>query len=104
MPLEHENGQTHGWYHAIRETLGDVAAMAVVLFIFFGNRQYQNSATWRICLVVLVGYYAPYWVGLPFNKELGAPNLGAEFSHVLQAVAAMTGLFLARREFLFTDS
>jgi hypothetical protein len=99
LPQGYENGQTHGWYHALREIAGDVAAMCVVLFVFFGAAQDRNRATWWICLIVVVGYYAPYWLGVPFNPALGAPNLAAEVSHVLQALAVVGGVFVARREF-----
>ena len=101
LPPAYENGQTHGWYHALREVAGDIAAMGVVLFVFFGRPQNRNPGTWWICLMVLVGYYAPYWVGMPFNPALAAPGLMVEVSHVLQASAAVSGVFVARREFLF---
>jgi hypothetical protein len=103
LPPAYENGQTHGWYHALREALGDVAAMGVVLFVFFGRPRDRNAATWWICFIVVVGYYAPYWVGMPFNPALGAPSFAAEISHVLQAFTVLTGLFVARREFIAAD-
>jgi hypothetical protein len=101
---EFENGPTHARYHALREILGNVAAMSVVLFVIFGRRRDRNSATWWICFMLMVGYYAPYWAGIPFNPELGAPSLQAEVSHVLQALFAMTGLFLARSDFVSRDA
>jgi hypothetical protein len=99
LPPEYENGQTHGWYHALREAVADLAAMAVVLFVFFGRHQDRNPATWWICLIVVVGYYAPYWIGMPFNPALGAPSLVVEVSHVLQALATVSGVLVARRVF-----
>jgi hypothetical protein len=104
LPPGYENGQTHGWYHALREVAGDVAAMGVVLFVFFGRPQDRNLATWWICLIVVVGYYAPYWVGMPFNPALGAPSLMVEVSHVLQALTVVSGVFVARREFRSADA
>ena len=101
---EFENGQTHAWYHALREAVGNVAAMAAVLFVFFGRPRDRNPATWWICLIVVVGYYAPYWVGMPFDPALGAPSLVVEVSHVLQALAAVTGLLVSRREFYSADA
>jgi hypothetical protein len=101
---EFENGRTHAKYHALREILGNVAAMSVVLFVFWGRRQDRNAATWWICFILMVAYYAPYWAGMPFNPELGAPSLQAEVSHVLQALAALTGLFIARTEFFSADA
>jgi hypothetical protein len=100
LPPDYENGQAHAWYHALREAVGDVAAMGVVLFVFFGRPQIRNPGTWWICLMLLVGYYAPYWVGMPFNSALAAPSLTVEVSHVLQALAAVSGVFVAQGEFL----
>jgi hypothetical protein len=74
--------------------------MIVVLLVFFGRPQDRTGSTWWICFVLMVGYYASYWVGIPFNPELAAPSLRSEVSHVLQASAALAGLFVARRDFL----
>jgi hypothetical protein len=104
LPPAFENGETHGWYHALREVMGDVAAMGVVLFVFFGKPEDRTPATWWICLALVVGYYAPYWVGLPFNPALGAPNFAAEVSHILQALAVVSGVLVARREFHAADA
>jgi hypothetical protein len=101
---EFDNGRTHAWYHALREVVGSLAAVGVVLFIFFGRREDRNARTWWICFMLMVGYYAPYWIGMPFNSELGAPSLEAEVSHVLQALAAFAGLFIARPEFMSVDT
>ena len=97
---EFENGRAHARYHALREILANVSALIVVLLIFFGRPQDRTGSTWWICFVLMVGYYASYWVGIPFNPELAAPSLRAEVSHVLQASAALSGLFVARRDFL----
>jgi hypothetical protein len=104
LPPGYENGPTHGWYHALREVAGDVAAMSVVLFVFFGRPQDRTRATWLICLIVVIGYYAPYWVGMPFNRALGAPNLVAEVSHVLQGLGVVSGVCVARRDFYSADT
>jgi hypothetical protein len=101
---EFENGRAHARYHALREILANVSAMIVVLFVFFGRPQVRISSTWWICFMLMVGYYAPYWVGIPFNPELAAPSLRAEVSHVLQALAAVSGLIVARREFNSADA
>jgi hypothetical protein len=97
---EFENGRAHARYHALREILANVSAMIVVLLVFFGRPQDRTGSTWWICFVLMVGYYASYWVGMPFNPELAAPRLRAEVSHVLQPTAALSGLFVARRDFL----
>lgn len=92
-------GPTHTWYHALREGVGDVAAVAVLLLIFFGKPMFRSAATWWVALVVLLGYYAPFWVGMPFNPALAAPTLEAEIRHIVQAALPVGALFLAKREF-----
>ena len=94
-----DGGQAHSWYHALREAFGDIAALVVVLVVFFAWHSARQPLTWWICLILLLGYYLPYWAGMPFKQELAAPSLQAEISHVVQAVLALAGLFLARRDF-----
>lgn len=95
-------GPSHTWYHALREGVGDVGAIAVLLLIFFGKAQFRSAATWWIALVVLIGYYAPFWVGMPFNPTLAAPDLETEIRHIVQAVLPLAALFLARGDFSST--
>ncbi|MEX2366325.1 MAG: hypothetical protein WD601_06935 [Pseudohongiellaceae bacterium] len=92
-------GQAHSWYHALREAFGDLAAIIVVLFVMFASPQVRTPATWWICLILLAGYYLPFWAGMPFMEELAAPSLGAEINHISQALLSLAGLFYARREF-----
>lgn len=92
-------GQAHSWYHALREAFGDIATLVIVLFLFFANTQVRQPLTWWICLVLLSGYYLPYWAGMPFMDELAAPSLGAELNHIIQAAFALAGLFCARKDF-----
>ena len=92
-------GQGHTWYHALREAFGDIATITVVLLVFFADARLRQPFTWWICLILLLGYYLPYWIGMPFMAELSAPGLQAEINHVVQALFAMAGLFCARREF-----
>ena len=92
-------GQAHSSYHALREAFGDIATLVVVLFLFFANARVRQPVTWWICLVLLLGYYLPYWAGMPFMQELAAPSLQAELNHIIQAAFAMAGLFCARRDF-----
>jgi hypothetical protein len=99
LPQTNENGATHAWYHALREVLGDVAVMAVVVSLCFAQPHHRNMTTWWICIVLAVGYYAPYWAGMPFNPALGAPSLVVEISHTLQALLVFAGLLTARTEF-----
>lgn len=96
-------GQAHSWYHALREACGDIATILVVLWVFFADAKIRTSYTWWICLVLLSGYYLPYWIGMPFMSELAAPSLQAEINHVVQAFFALAGLFCAKKEFFTTN-
>lgn len=88
-------GATHSWYHVLREVVGDVAKMAVFLLIFFGPAPWRSSVTWWIGLVLMLGYYLPFWVGQPFNPALAAPNTIASAIHLAMALFAFTALGLA---------
>lgn len=92
-------GETHAWYHAFRESLGDVASMVILLLTFFSNDRYRTPETWIICLIVMLGYYAPFWIGTPFNAELAAPHLKAELIHIGMAGFSLAGLIVARPKF-----
>ncbi len=50
-------------------------------------------------LVLLLGFYAPFWAGTPFMVELAAPSLNAEIQHLVMAVPPLVGLFVVRREY-----
>jgi hypothetical protein len=89
------NGQAHSWHHFFRELGGDFGAMAAILVILFAPRRYRNPLTWSVMLILMIGFYAPFWVGVPFMPELGAPSLAAEINHLLMAVPALIGCFLA---------
>lgn len=92
-------GPTHSWYHVFREVCGDVAKMVVFLLLFFGPARWRTSATWWIGLALMLGYYAPFWIGEPFLPALSAPNMPAAIIHVVMALFAFAGLFLARPAF-----
>ena len=96
---EFEDGATHAWYHALREVSGDIVAMIVILAVIFGAAHNRTAFTWYLCLVLMLGYYAPFWIGIPFFGQLSAPNLAAEIIHIVMAVLPVTGLFIARKEF-----
>lgn len=97
---EFAGGQAHSWYHALREGFGDVASILAVLLVFMGPARYRNPSSWWVCLILLLGYYLPFWAGMPFVPELRAPSLGAELNHIGQAVLALAGLFYARVLFM----
>ncbi len=92
-------GSTHAWYHAFREGIGDIAAMAVILMIFFGPGSWRSPVTWFICLILMGGYYLPFWIGTPFVPELAAPHWRAEFIHMAMAAFSFSGLIFAGKEF-----
>ena len=88
-------GATHSWYHVFREVCGDVAKMAVFLLLFFGSAQWRTPVTWWVGLILMLGYYAPFWIGEPFLPALSAPNTAASTVHILMAVLAFAALGLA---------
>lgn len=99
LPPEFGGGTTHAWYHALREAMGDVATIVVLLLVFFGSPRLRNMASWWICLILMIGYYSPFWVGIPFNPALAAPTLAIDLRHLVQAAIPLIGLLLARSEF-----
>ena len=91
--------QTHSWHHYFRELGGDFAAMAAILIILFAAPRFRTPVTWWVMLILMLGFYAPFWVGTPFMPELGAPNRDAEIYHLSMAIPALLGCFLAKRHF-----
>lgn len=91
--------QTHSWHHFFREIFGDFGAMAAILLILFAAPRFRTPVTWWVMLVLMIGFYAPFWVGVPFMRELAAPDLDAEINHLSMAIPALLGCFLARRHF-----
>jgi hypothetical protein len=92
-------GATHSWYHVFREVCGDVAKMVVFLLLFFGSARWRTHNTWWIGLVLMLGYYAPFWIGEPFLPALSAPNATATIVHIVMALFAFSALFVARPAF-----
>ena len=90
---------THSWHHFLREGFGDIGAMVAILVILFAAQRYRNPAMWWVMLVLMIGFYAPFWVGVPFMAELAAPNMAAEIAHLSMAVPSLLGCFLAKRHF-----
>ncbi len=103
ISVDHPGGADHAWYHALREAVGDISTITIMLVVFFGKAWFRNPATWCLTLIALVGYYAPFWVGMPFNSSLAAPTWEAEFRHILQAAVPITAMFIARKDF-YADS
>ena len=90
---------THAWHHYFRELGHDFGAMAAILVILFAAPRFRTPVTWWVMLILMVGFYAPFWVGVPFMAELGAPNRGAEINHLMMAIPAFLGCLLAWRDF-----
>jgi hypothetical protein len=93
------DGSTHSWHHFFREGFGDLGAMAAILVILFAAPRFRSPTMWWVMLILMFGFYAPFWIGVPFMAELAAPNMIAEVAHLLTAVPAVAGCFLARRHF-----
>jgi hypothetical protein len=96
-------GATHSWYHVFREVCGDAAKMAVFVLLFFGSARWRTPVTWWIGLVLMLGYYAPFWIGEPFLPALSAPNTPAAIVHIVMALFARAALFAARPVFRSTE-
>ena len=86
-------GQTHSWHHFLRELGGDFGAMAAILVIIFAAPAFRSMLTWWIMLILMVGFYAPFWIGTPFDAAYGAPNMSAEINHLIMAVPSLLGCF-----------
>lgn len=89
----------HTWYHFFREGIGDVATMVAILVILFAAPRYRTPVTWWLMLVLMLGFYGPFWIGAPFMAELAAPSVTAEIVHLSMAIPALLGCFLAHRHF-----
>ena len=99
LPEAFGGGTTHAWYHVLRETMGDIGTIAVLILLCFGPAKFRNASTWWVALILMIGYYSPFWVGMPFNSALAAPTIEAEIRHIVQAAIPLFALFLARKDF-----
>lgn len=86
-------GQTHSWHHFLRELGGDFGAMAAILLIIFAAPKLRSRLTWWVMLILMIGFYAPFWIGTPFDPAYGAPNMSAEINHLIMAVPSLIGCF-----------
>ncbi len=90
---------THSWHHYFREVFGDGAAMIVVLVLLYVPAQLRQPIVWWSMLILLLGFYAPFWVGVPFMAELAAPSFSAELQHLAMAIPPILGAFVCRSEY-----
>ena len=96
-------GPTHAWYHVFREACGDIAKMAVLILVFFGPPPWRTPVTWWIGLILMLGYYAPFWIGEPFLSVLSAPIPIANWIHLAMALPAFMAIGLARPAFMLPE-
>lgn len=90
---------THSWHHFIRELGAQCAIMAAILLILFMAPAQRTRSVWRVMLILMLGFYGPFWIGLPFDRAYGAPGLSAEINHLSMALPALLGALLARRHY-----
>lgn len=88
------NGPTHSWHHFLRELGGDFGAMAAILLVVFAAPAHRTRVTWWVMLILMIGFYAPFWVGTPFDPAYGAPNMSAEINHLMMAIPPLVGCFM----------
>lgn len=98
--LAQSDPTTHAWYHFFREGWGDMGAMTAVLLLIFSPAKWRNPVGWWVIIVLLVGYYAPFWIGIPFNPALSAPTPEADLIHGLMALFSVSGALFARKHFI----
>lgn len=90
---------THSWHHFIRELGAQFAIMAAVLLLLFVQPLQRTRSLWWAMLILLLGFYGPFWIGLPFDPAYGAPSMSAELNHLSMAVPALLGVLVARRHY-----
>ena len=99
LVAESPTGQTHSWHHFLRELGGDFGAMIAILVIVFAAPKYRTPVAWWVMLILMVGFYAPFWIGTPFDPAYGAPNMSAEINHLIMAIPPLIGCFAIRSHF-----
>lgn len=90
---------THSWHHFLRELGAQFGVMAAVIVILFAGPRHRTPVAWWVMLILMIGFYAPFWAGVPFNPGYGAPNMSAEINHLSMAIPALLGALLAKRHY-----
>jgi hypothetical protein len=93
---------THAWHHYWRELGAQFGTMSAILLMLFAPARFRTPVAWWAMLLLMIGFYGPFWAGLPFDRAYGAPNIGAEINHLSMAIPALAGCLLARRHFAGT--
>lgn len=94
-----EENPEHVWYHLFREANGDIAAIIVVLMLMYLPAEARSHRAWWMMMILLVGYYSPFWTGALVDRGMAAPHIMAEIVHVVMAAFPFGGVLLARRHF-----
>lgn len=90
---------THSWHHFLRELGAQVGIMLAMLVLLAMTPAQRSPAAWRVLVILALGFYAPFWIGLPFDRAYGAPGLAAELNHLAMALPVFAGVLLARRHY-----
>lgn len=91
-------GETHGWYHLFRESIGNIGSMVAVTILMFCHKQSRRPLIWWIMAILVFSNFAPYWIGYPWHG-VSAPSLDVEVGHILQAVFASLSLIIAKPDY-----
>lgn len=91
---------THSWHHFLRELGAQFGIMAAILVILSMKPEQRTPPAWWVMLILALGFYAPFWIGVPFDPAYGAPGRSAELNHLAMAVPALLGVILARRHYV----
>lgn len=91
-----EKGAALAGYHVFREACGALTAKAVLLILFFGPRRFRTPESWLTALLIVVGFYAPFWAAALFSEDPLAPGRPAELMHLAVAGLSIAALFLAK--------
>ena len=97
------DSSTHSWHHFFREGFGDLDAMAAILAILFAAPRFRNPTMWWVMLILMFGFYAPFWIGVPFMAELAAPQHVCGGRPSVDGCARAARCFLARRHFMAAE-
>ena len=75
-----------------------VATVGVLILLWL-PKPFRTPRIWWVMIVLLIGFYAPFWVGAPFMIELASPNMNAEIQHLIMAFPPLVAIFLIRKDF-----
>src|SRR3954451_8516357 len=88
-------GPLHAKFHFLREALGDVGHVTVMLLVAFLPERYRSRPAWLVLAVTVAAYYGAFWLGYPI-LGVGAPNAAARTVHAAITLCGITGVMLLR--------